>query len=163
MSSSEAWDKIVDLVTPLNKGEIVASVKANHRILASNITAHEPLPSFDRSTVDGYAIKSSDSYGASDSLPVYLELAGEVKMGAIAEIPVETGKCVLVHTGGMIPEGADAVIMLEYTSSIDSGTIELHKPVALFENVIKMKPPLCFNKSNVDQIITKMNDITKSY
>ncbi|MDD6816221.1 MAG: molybdopterin molybdotransferase MoeA, partial [Firmicutes bacterium] len=73
-----------------------------------------PVPGFHRSTVDGYAVRSSDTGGASESLPVFLKVIGEVEMGKAAEMTVGPGECVYVPTGGMVPAGADAMVMVEY-------------------------------------------------
>lgn len=104
------------------------------------------LPEFARSTVDGYAVRARDTYGASPSLPVYLRLRGEVPMGVLATVEARASECLLIHTGGMLPPGADAVVMLENTqaASVDheSGSdeseseIEIHRAAASGENVI---------------------------
>ena len=116
------------------------------RVTAEDILAPHPLPDFRRSTVDGFAVRAKDTYGASDSLPAYLVLAGEVPMGNAPKSALEPGRCMTIHTGGMLPEGADAVVMLEYTQqtkpSVGSETfgrmeeIEISKSVAEGENVI---------------------------
>src|SRR6266498_3531801 len=91
------------------------------RILAEDIVAPHPLPEFQRSTVDGYAVRAADTHGASDSLPAYLNLIGEVPMGDAPEFQIGVGQCALIHTGGMLPNDADAVVMLEYTQSVGAG------------------------------------------
>ena len=115
------------------------------RVTTEDIRAPQPLPDFRRSTVDGFAVRARDTYGASDSLPGYLVLAGEVPMGDVPKSALEPGQCMTIHTGGMLPEGADAVVMLEYsqeTSEIPkdlgglSKEIEILKSVAEGENVI---------------------------
>jgi molybdopterin molybdotransferase len=124
------------------------------RVTAEDIRAPHPLPDFRRSTVDGFAVRAKDTYGASDSLPAYLTLTGEVAMGDAPRSGLEPGKCMTIHTGGMLPEGADAVVMLEYTqmvnqtvhreterkNSVTSASpvveIEVFKAVAEGENVI---------------------------
>src|SRR5688572_24729032 len=82
------------------------------RVLAQAVIAPHPLPEFQRSTVDGYAVRATDTHGASDALPAYLNLIGEVPMGDAPCFEVGTGQCSLIHTGGMVPNGADAVVML---------------------------------------------------
>ena len=84
------------------------------RILAEDVFCQDPVPGFHRSTVDGYAVRSSDTGGASESLPVFLKVIGEVEMGKAAEMTVGPGECVYVPTGGMVPAGADAMVMVEY-------------------------------------------------
>ena len=88
------------------------------RILAEDVFCQDPVPGFHRSTVDGYAVRSSDTGGASESLPVFLKVIGEVEMGKAAEMTVSPGECVYVPTGGMVPAGADAMVMVEYLSLI---------------------------------------------
>ncbi|HMB25110.1 MAG: gephyrin-like molybdotransferase Glp [Chloroflexota bacterium] len=108
------------------------------RVLAEDIHAPQPLPDFQRSTVDGYAVRAGDTHGASDSLPTYLHLVGEVPMGDAPVFAVETGQCALIHTGGMLPNGADAVMMLEYTQSAQKNEVEIFRAVADGENVIRV-------------------------
>jgi molybdopterin molybdotransferase len=108
------------------------------RILAEDITAPHPLPEFPRSTVDGYAVMARDSYGASESLSAYLEIVGEVPMGASPDRKVGPGQCMLIHTGGMLPDGTDAVVMLEYSQSTSDREIEIHRAVAIGENIISI-------------------------
>jgi molybdopterin molybdotransferase len=107
------------------------------RIAGEDIYAAASLPSFPRSTMDGFAIRSADSYGASEGLPAYFKVIGEMPMGRDAAIVVRTGEAVKIHTGGMLPESADAVAMIENTQQIDDATIELVRPVAPGENTLK--------------------------
>ena len=87
--------------------------------------------------MDGYAVRARDTFGASESLPALLERSGEVVMGEAPRLAVAPGKAVEVPTGGMFPDGADAVVMVEYTSVLDNTTIEITRPVAPGENVLK--------------------------
>ena len=116
--------------------ERVPTDQALHRVLAEPILAPHPLPPFRRSTVDGYAVRAQDTFGASGSLPSYLRLVGEVLMGTSSDLAVAETEAAIVHTGGMIPEGADAVVMLEDTQRIREGEIEVLKPAAPGENVL---------------------------
>lgn len=106
------------------------------RVLAEDIHAPHPLPDFQRSTVDGYAVRAGDTHGASDSLPSYLTLVGEIPMGDEPAFEVAAGQCALIHTGGMLPRGADAVVMLEYTQFARKNEIEILRAVADGENLI---------------------------
>ncbi len=117
--------------------ETVATSEALGRVLAAPVRASEPLPPFDRSTVDGYAVRAKDTFGASSSLPAYLRLLGEIKMGEAASQELEGMGAILIHTGGMMPQGANAVVMLENTQTIQDDEIEVHKPVAVGENILK--------------------------
>lgn len=116
--------------------ERIATSASLGRVLAADLTAPEPLPAFQRATVDGYAVRAADTYGASPSLPAYLALVGEVLMGTAASMPLQTGQAQLVHTGGMIPPGADAVVMLEDTQPSRAGEVEALRPVAVGQNMI---------------------------
>jgi molybdopterin molybdotransferase len=136
---TQALNTFLEALPDLNKGqsELIATQEALGRVLAHPIKAPHPLPPFPRSTVDGYALRAADTFGASPSLPAYLSVSGEVLMGTLAEIHLSKGQTALVHTGGMIPEGADAVVMVEDTQQIDESEIEILKAVAPGENVLK--------------------------
>ena len=109
---------------------------ALNRVLSKEIIAKEDLPNFRRSTMDGYAVRTKDTFGASENLPALLELIGEVTMGQIPTDIVISGKAIRISTGGMIPDGADAVVMFEYCYSLDEKTIEVSRIVSPLENVI---------------------------
>ena len=110
---------------------------ALHRVPAEVVPASSPLPGFDRSTVDGFAVRAADTYGASDGLPSYLDLLGAVRMGAAPTVAVRAGGCVAMPTGGVLPPGADAVVMVEYTAETMPGTIEVTRPVAPGSGVVR--------------------------
>src|SRR5215831_18444855 len=97
---------------------------------AAAVTAPHALPGFARSTVDGYAVRAADTYGVSEGLPGYLDVAGAVRMGAEPEVTVGPGTVAVMPTGGVLPPGADAVVMVEYTQEAMPGTIEVTRPVA---------------------------------
>ena len=126
------------LQQPIIDSETIDVASSLGRVLAEDITAPQPLPDFQRSTVDGYAVRATDTHGASDSLPAYLNLIGEVPMGDAPAFEIGTGQCALIHTGGMLPEGADAAVMLEYTQSVQKTEIEIFRAVADGENVIRI-------------------------
>ena len=110
--------------------ETVALADALHRVPAREVLARSPLPGFARSIVDGFAVRAADTYGASDGLPSYLDLLGAVRMGAAPTVAVSPGGCVAMPTGGVLPDGADAVVMVEFTAETMPGTIEVTRPVA---------------------------------
>lgn len=116
--------------------ERVATAEALGRVLAEDLHSGEDLPAFPRSTMDGFAVRAADTYGASEGLPAYLGVVGEVLMGRRPETRASVGQAVRIATGGMIPDGADAVVMVEYTQEVDPRTIEVVRPVAPGENVI---------------------------
>lgn len=118
--------------------ELIAPLEALGRVTAQPLLSPGALPAFARSTVDGYAVRAADTFGASDSLPAYLTVAGEVPMGQAASVAVAKGQAVLIHTGGMIPPGADAVVMVEHTQLFGDGEIEVLRPVAPGENVLQV-------------------------
>lgn len=134
------------LTTPDRESELIDVPSALGRVLAEDVTAPHALPDFERSTVDGYAVRAGDTHGASDSLPAYLHLIGEVPMGDAPAFEIGTGHCASIHTGGMLPHGSNAVVMLEYTQrTIKSGQvpgrpdeIEVFRAVADGENVIQI-------------------------
>jgi len=107
-----------------------------NRVLSREIVSPEDLPNFPRASMDGYAVRAKDTFGASENLPVFLDLDGEVIMGQVPHVVVVPGKAIRISTGGMIPEGADAVVMLEYCHSLDDRTIEVTRTVSPLENVI---------------------------
>jgi len=115
---------------------------ALRRVTAGPVTAPHPLPGFARSTVDGYAVRAADTYGVSEGLPGYLTVTGAVRMGAAPDITVSAGTAVSMPTGGAIPPGADAVVMIEYTAealpaTTGPGTIEVVRPVAPGEGIVR--------------------------
>jgi len=117
--------------------EVVDIKTALYRILAEEIVAPANLPGFNRSTMDGYAIWAEDSFGATDSLPSYLKIIGEIKMGVKPEFKISPGEAVKISTGGMLPKGANAVMMVEYTEQIDDTTIEARRSISPWENVVR--------------------------
>ena len=110
--------------------------EALRRVPGEPVIAPHPLPGFARSTVDGYAVRAADTYGVSEGLPGYLTVAGAVLMGAEPTTAVMPGPAVIMPTGGAMPPGADAVVMIEYTAEAMPGTIEVVRPVAPGEGVV---------------------------
>jgi molybdopterin molybdotransferase len=117
--------------------EEVDTSSALGRVVTSPVTSPHPLPAFPRSTVDGFAVRAEDTFGASDSLPAYLGVIGEVTMGSQPDFSLIPGTCALIHTGGMLPEGSDAVIMVEFTQTVQVGEIEALRAVSVGENILK--------------------------
>lgn len=125
------------LPQPSPPGVTLSTIDALNCILLEDVTAQEPLPPFTRSTVDGYAVLAADTYGASDSLPVYLNVIGEVPMGASPDFQLSPQTSGIIHTGGMLPPGANAVVMIEDTQISRKNEIEIFKSVAVGENIIE--------------------------
>jgi molybdopterin molybdotransferase len=107
------------------------------RILAEDIISDIDLPGFSRSTMDGFAVKASSTFGASDENPAYLTIAGSIAMGESPSFSVKQGEAAKIATGGMLPEGADSVIMIEHTETLDEKTIEAYKSVAPGQHMIE--------------------------
>lgn len=110
--------------------------QAYGRVTAEEIVAPEDLPGFERSTVDGFAVKASDTFGAKESSPAYLTVKGDIPMGAIPNFVIYNGETASIATGGMLPEGADAVVMVEHVNVVSESLIEVLKAVSPGENVI---------------------------
>ncbi len=116
--------------------EIVPLTEALDRVTAVSLTSPEDLPAHARSTMDGFAVHAADTFGASGSMPAYLRITGEVSMGERPTLEIERGCCARIATGGLLPRGADAVIMLEHTVPIDETMMEVVRPVGIGTNLI---------------------------
>lgn len=140
----EARALLLAQLTAVLPPETIAVADALGRATAVAITAPHALPAFRRSTMDGYAVRAADTFGASESLPAFLRVVNEVAMGQPATASIGTGEAVVVHTGGMIPETADAVVQIEHTQRVGEETavfpydIELLKAVAVGQNVLQV-------------------------
>lgn len=135
-SVEETWAIINEMVKPLQETVTLPLPQARGHVLAEECVAREDVPGFDRSTVDGYAVKAEDTYGSSESSPQFLEVVGEIKMGEEARMPIKRGQAMAIPTGGMLPPGSDSVIMIEHCEDID-GLLNTYRPVAPLENVIQ--------------------------
>ena len=118
------------------KTESAAVFDALGRTLAGDVVSAENIPAFDRSTVDGYAVCAADTFGAGASIPAQLEIVGEILMGEQPTFSLTSGQCAKIATGGMLPAGANAAVMVEHTDSED-GLCLVYRAVAPFENVTK--------------------------
>ncbi|HMK44376.1 MAG TPA: gephyrin-like molybdotransferase Glp [Dissulfurispiraceae bacterium] len=107
------------------------------RILAVDIIAQEDLPGFARSIVDGYAVRAVDTFGAREQMPAYLTLAPEILMGTTPSFVLGKGEAAPIPTGGMLPEGADAVVMIEDSQVVSNTIVEIMHAAAPAENVIQ--------------------------
>lgn len=138
LKPQDALAKLINHLPPPDPGtEWINSTEALNRITASAVIAPESLPAFARSTVDGFAVHASDTFGASESLPAYLTLAVEVPMGDQPAFTLQKGQAALIHTGGMLPEGSNGVVMLEYTQHARTKEIEILRAVGPGENILK--------------------------
>lgn len=135
VKTSEEVFKIIEQFGPLGE-ERVPLEKALGRVLSQDIISPEDLPGFYRSSMDGYAVRSKDTFGATETLPAMLEVRGEVSMGQMPTVAVGRGMAVKISTGGMLPDGADGVVMVEYCHVLDENTIEVSRAISPLENVI---------------------------
>lgn len=144
---AEARALLLDQIQPQIRAETVPTADALDRVAAAPLTAPHPLPTFRRGTMDGYAVRAADTYGASSSLPAFLRVVGEVPMGQAAQVTLDQGEAAIIHTGGQLPDTADAVVQVENTQPIGptSGAgpspgdeIEVVRAVAVGENVIQI-------------------------
>jgi molybdopterin molybdotransferase len=122
-------------IAPPPRCEEVPLEEALHRVLAKDVCADVDIPGFDRSTVDGYAVAAADTTGAGEAIPAMLQCRGRVGMGSTDAGSISPGSCRYVPTGGALPEGADAVVMIEHTEQIGDDVL-IHRPVAPGENVV---------------------------
>ena len=136
LTPEEALGLIKEKFSPLSKKEQVCLSRASGRVLAADITASEYVPGFDRSTVDGYALRASDCFGCSEAIPALLTLSRSIAMGEEAGAELAEGCCAYVPTGAALPPGANAVAMIEYCEDFGDGTIGITKAVAPGENLI---------------------------
>ncbi len=115
--------------------EEVSISEANDRVLAKNIVAPLNIPPFSRSTVDGYAVKAVDTFGASEDKPVSLRFCGHVAIGEPPKVVVEKGLAAEIVTGAPLPDGADSVVMVEQTNRRENKVL-VHRPVSIGENMM---------------------------
>ena len=134
----EALTTLLDRLEVSVRGEVVSTARALGRIMAEDVVSPEDLPPYPRSTMDGYSVRARDTFGASESLPAFCEVVGEVAMGSQPQVSLSTGQTAVAYTGGMLAEGADAVVMVENTQRAGDGSIEILRPVAPGENVIQV-------------------------
>ena len=136
LNPQEALKLFLSTIPKSPKQETILTKDALGRVTAEAFFAPNPLPEFPRTTVDGFAVRATDTFGANESLPAYLSQIGEVPMGDKPKFSLGKGECALIHTGGMIPDRADAVIMVENTQTSRENEIEILKAVAVGENII---------------------------
>ena len=137
LSLEEARQILKESFSPKPIGvERVPLFEALGRVLAKDVVAPMDVPPFDRSTVDGYAVKAVDTFGADEDRPVALKFCGQLTIGEPPSIVVENGMTAEIATGAPLPEGADAVVMVEYSVRRDD-TVFVHRPVSKGENVME--------------------------
>lgn len=132
-------EEVLDIIQgfgPLEE-EKIALADSVARVLSRDVVSPEDLPGFPRSSMDGFAVRAKDTFGASEAIPALLEIKGEVLMGQVPSVAVETGTAVRISTGGMMPEGADAVAVIEYCRLLDETTLEVMRAASPQEYVIR--------------------------
>lgn len=138
-SLSEARKKLQTQTSEMKlKTQWVKTEEAMASICAKDIWANENVPSFRRSTVDGYAIKAKDSYGASETNPLFFNLLGHISIDEVSSLTIQANQAIQVQTGSMIPAGADAVVMVEYCEMIMENQLVCYKAVSINENVTQI-------------------------
>lgn len=105
-------------------------------IMAEDLISKDDLPHFRKSTMDGYAINYKDSLGATETIPSMLKVIEEISMGEVPQKILQRGEASKIYTGGMLPEGADAVIPIEFTESLSEKLISISRPVVFMDHVI---------------------------
>ncbi len=108
------------------------------RILSQDIVSKIDLPEFNRATMDGYAVQARSTFGASESMPALFTIVGAIEMGEVPTVSVKAGEAVRIATGGMLPDGADSVVMLEHAQALDDQTLEIFKSTAPLEHVMEI-------------------------
>ncbi len=108
------------------------------RVLSRDVVSGINLPEFGRATMDGYAVEARSTFGASESMPALLKIVGSVGMGEVPTVSVKAGEAVQIATGGMLPDGADSVVMVEHTQTLDEQTLEVCKSAAPLQHVIEV-------------------------
>jgi len=137
LTLQEARDLLAKHLSTSEKIEKIPLTESLGRLLAADVYAVDDVPGFHRSTMDGFAVQAKDTYGASESMPAYLSIAGDVIMGSAPAGRVQPGQAWRIATGGMLPEGADSIVMVEYTEELAPDSVLIHRAVAPGENVIR--------------------------
>lgn len=137
VTSTEAREQLAAFA-PQTASETIATVDACGRILAKALTSPVDLPHFHRTNMDGYAVRAQDTFGASASLPMYLKLVGSVEMGKTVTRTLKKGETMRIATGGMLPPGADSMVMVEYTEEMGDGTLEVQRSTSPWENILRI-------------------------
>lgn len=117
--------------------ETVPLARARGRVTAASVHSPAELPAFHRSTVDGFAVRAEDTFGASEGLPAYLRVVDDIPMGRAPARAIGPGECSRIATGGMLPDGADAVVMVEHTESLAEDEVGVLRPASPGQNVMR--------------------------
>ncbi len=137
-SPERAFEDLLPHLIPVADIETLETKDALGRVIARDIHSPEDLPAFPRSSMDGFSVRASDTYGASESLPALFEIVADIPTGKSSDVGIGVGEAAVAYTGGTLAEGADAVVMIERTQPADEVSIEVLRPVASGENVIQV-------------------------
>jgi molybdopterin molybdotransferase len=153
LTYQEAREMLTALM-PAREWEYLPLQACNGRILALDLTSPEDMPAFHRSSVDGYAVCSADTFGSSEALPGMLNYRGAILIGSEPALVLERDQCAWIPTGGMVPRGSDAVVMVEYTEPLGDDTILVYRPAAPGENIMQQgedigRGQLLFNRDEI--------------
>jgi molybdopterin molybdotransferase len=134
----KSLEEVMDMAQEFSclESESIPVSESFSRVLAQDLTADKDMPGFRRATMDGYAVAASSTFGASESSPAWLEIAGTILMGDTPKFSLNPGQAAKISTGGMLPKGADGVVMVEHTEEIDELSVEIYKSVAPLQNMI---------------------------
>jgi len=121
--------------TPIARVEQVPLESADGRVIARDIVAAGDVPPFSRAAMDGYAVRAADTIGASRSHPRHLRKTATIYTGQVSTAAVAPGECIEIATGAPMPEGADAVVMVEETDCNDDGRVEIYAEVRPTQNI----------------------------
>ena len=135
VKSLEEVMALANIFSPVGTEEIKTE-QSYSRVLAAEQTASKNMPGFRRATMDGYAVAASSTFGATESNPAWLTIAGTILMGDIPDFKIKPGQAARISTGGMLPEGADSVVMVEHSETVDEFSVEIYKSVAPLQHVI---------------------------
>src|SRR5512143_1493509 len=141
LTTTEQVYRAIGAFVPL-ESELVQARQAAGRVVAEKVLAAEDVPMFERSNMDGFAVRAADTFGASENASIVLRVTGRVAMGAEANAVVEPGCAIKVSTGAMLPAGADAVMIVEKTESIERDKIAIREAAVPGQNLIRIAEDL---------------------
>ena len=137
-SPAQAFEDLRPHISAIRESEAISAASSLGRVIAQEIRSPEDLPSFPKSSMDGFSVRARDTFGASESLPAMLEVVSDIPTGTSPDIALNVGEAAVAYTGGMLADNADAVVMIERTQPADETSIEVLRPVAPGENVVQV-------------------------
>ena len=137
MTFDAARRLIDEMIKPESSSEEVSLLEAYNHVLQENVVSTFDIPPFNRSTVDGYAVRASDTFSAEENQPAILKLRGIINVGEIPKVKIEKGEAANIVTGAPIPEGADSVVMVENTETENGKLLRVYRAVTKDQNIMK--------------------------